>query len=123
MRRLVIVAMLLLAGCAAPAAMTPTSSSRQAVTEIELEYVQKFLIPATSYDLMPRCPGQPPKSCSDLTIIAKLRAAQLKLHDMIVALRDFADASPDVDATALIVSARASLATAETILPATGAAP
>jgi hypothetical protein len=103
--------------------VTPASSSRQAVTEIELEYVQKFLIPATSYDLLPRCPRQPPEACSDLTTIAKLRAAQLKLHDMIVALRDFADASPDVDATALIVSARASLTTAETILPATGAAP
>jgi hypothetical protein len=121
MRRNVLLLMLLLAGCAAPI-VSPLSPSQQAVTALELEYVQKFLVPAASYDLLPRCP-QAAGGCSQTDIITKLRAAQGKLHQTIYALRDFTDASPNGDASTLIVNARASLAAAEALLPAKGGTP
>jgi hypothetical protein len=45
------------------------------------------------------------------------------LHQAIYALRDFSDAAPTTDATTLIANARASLASAEALLPATGGKP
>jgi hypothetical protein len=114
--------MLLLAGCAAPI-VPPLSQSQQAVTAIELDYVQKFLVPAAAYDLLPRCPQSAGGPCSEAATIDKLRAAQVKLHQAIYALRDFSDAAPTTDATTLIANTRASLASAEALLPATGGKP
>ena len=122
MRRLAIFGLLLLAGCAAPRVAT-ISPSRQAVTAIELEYVNKFLIPAASYDLLLRCPQPQGVACSDSAIVTKLRDAQMKLHNTIYALRDFTDASPQADATDLIANAQAALGAAEAILPAKAVKP
>lgn len=122
MRRFALLGLLLLAGCAAPTAVT-ISSSQQAVTAIELEYVNKFLTPATAYDLLPRCPQQEGTPCSDLAIVTKLRDTQAKLHNTIYALRDFSDASPQADATTLIANTRRELSAAEALVPTTKAAP
>jgi hypothetical protein len=121
MRRPVLLVMLLLAGCAAPI-VPPLSQSQQAVTAIELDYVQKFLVPAAD-DLLPRCPQPAGSACSEAAAIDKLRAAQVTLHQAIYALRDFSDAAPTTDATTLIANARASLASAEALLPAKGGKP
>ena len=121
MRRFAIVGVLLLAGCAAP--MATISRSQQAVTSIELEYTNKFLISAAAYSLLPRCPQPDGKTCSDPALVAKLRDTQVKLHNAIYALRDFSDGSPQADATALIASTRAQLAAAEATVPAKGATP
>jgi hypothetical protein len=123
MRRFAILGVLLLAGCAAPAALPPISVSQQAVTAIELEYVGKFLVPAAAYSLLPRCPKPQGTACSDSALVAKLRDTQMKLHDAIYALRDFSDAAPQADATALIASTRGQLAAAEAMVPAEGATP
>jgi len=121
MRRLAVLAMVLLAGCAAP--MDTISASQQAVTRMELDYVQKFLVPAAAYDLLPRCPQPAGKACSDAAVIARLRAAQRKLHDAIYALRDVTDAAPAADAGTLLANAQASLGAAEALLPAKADAP
>jgi len=121
MRRLAILGVLLLAGCAAPTAIIP--ASQQAVTSIELEYVSKFLVPATAYSMLPRCPQPDGKACSDPAMVATLRDTQAKLHDAIYKLRDFTDASPQADATTLIANMRAQLAAAEASVPKTGAKP
>jgi hypothetical protein len=123
MRRLAIGAVLLLAGCAAPVVVATISRSQQAVTAIELEYVNDFLIPAASYDLLPRCPQPQGAACSDAAIVTKLRDTQVKLHNTIYALRDFTDASPQANAADLIANARAALHAAEAILPAKRAKP
>jgi uncharacterized lipoprotein YajG len=122
MRRIAIMGVLLLAGCAAPAVVT-VSSSEQAVTAIELEYTNKFLVPAAAYSLLPRCPKPQGTPCSDPALVAKLRDTQIKLHNTIYALRDFSDASPQADASALIANTRNELAAAETMIPAKGTAP
>jgi hypothetical protein len=122
MRRYAILGMLLLAGCAAPA-VTPVSGSEQAVTALELDYVNKFLVPAAAYSLSPRCPQPAGTPCSDPALVASLRATQAKLHDTIHALRDFSDASPQADASALIANAQAQLAAAAAMVPAKQAAP
>lgn len=120
-RRLTILGMLTLAGCAAPAVVV--STSQQAVTTIELEYVNKFLVPATAYSMLPRCPQADGKTCSDAATVARLRDTQATLHDTIYKLRDFSDAAPQADATALIASTRAQLAAAEASVPKIGGTP
>ena len=122
MRRIAFVGLLLLASCAAPAVVT-VSTSQQAVTAIELEYTNKFLVPAAAYSLLPRCPKPQGTRCSDSALVAKLRDEQVKLHNTIYALRDFSDASPQADASALIANARQELAAAETMIPTQGAKP
>jgi uncharacterized lipoprotein YajG len=122
MRRIAIMGMLLLAGCAAPPVVT-VSTSQQAVTAIELEYTNKFLVPAAAYSLLPRCPKPQDTPCSDPALVATLRDTQIKLHNTIYALRDFSDASPQADASALIANARKELAAAEALVPAKGATP
>ncbi len=117
MRRFAMMGMLLLAGCAAPAVVT-VSASQQAVTAIELEYVNKFLVPAAAYTMLPRCPKLEGTACSDPTLVTKLRDTQIKLHNTIYALRDFSDASPQADASALVANARKELAAAEVMIPA-----
>ncbi|HXE17640.1 MAG TPA: hypothetical protein VN632_10450 [Stellaceae bacterium] len=119
-RHLTILGVLAVAGCAAPVIV---STSQQAVTSIELEYVGKFLVPVTAYSMLPRCPQADGKTCSDPATVAALRDTQRKLHDAIYRLRDFSDAAPQADATALIASTRAQLAAAEASVPATGAKP
>jgi len=114
-------AILLLAGCAAP--METISASQQAVTRIELDYVQKFLVPAAAYDLLPRCAQPPGTACGDPATIVQLRAAQRKLHDAIYALRDLTDAAPAADAGTLLANVQASLGGAEALLPAKAGAP
>ncbi|MGH6982428.1 MAG: hypothetical protein ACREFC_14600 [Stellaceae bacterium] len=121
MRRLTIVGLLLLAGCAAP--IVAISSSQHAVTAIELEYVNKFLVPVTAYTMLPRCPQADGKMCSDAASVATLRDTQARLHDTIYRLRDFTDASPQTDATALIANTRAELTAAEAAIPKPGAKP
>lgn len=124
MRRLALLGMLLLAGCATPPpAVPPISASQQAVTAIELEYVNKFLVPAAAYSLLPRCPQPVGTACSDPSLVASLRSTQAALHNTIYALRDFSDASPAADATALIANARNRLAAAEAMVPAGKARP
>ncbi len=118
MRRFALLGLLFLAGCAAPAPITTISASQQAVTAIELEYVNKFLVPAAAYDLMPRCPQPQGAACSDSAVVATLRDTRVKLHNTIYALRDFSDASPQADATALIANARKELSAAEALVPA-----
>ena len=118
MRRFAILGLLFLAGCATPAPVITISASQQAVTSIELEYVNKFLVPAAAYDLMPRCPQPQGPACSDPAIVATLRDTQTKLHNTIYALRDFSDASPQADASALIANARKQLSAAEALVPA-----
>ncbi len=122
MRRIAITGMLLLAGCAAPTVVT-VPTSQQAVTAIELEYVNKFLVPAAAYTMLPHCPKPQGTPCSDPALIAKLRDTQIKLHDSIYALRDFSDASPQADAGGLIANARKELAAAELMIPVKGASP
>lgn len=118
MRRWTVLGMLLLAGCAAPAPIVPSiSASQQAVTSIELDYVSKFLVPTAAYTLLPRCPQPMKTACSDPSLVANLQATQTKLHNTIYALRDFTDASPQADATALIANARGQLAAAEAMVP------
>jgi len=121
MRRLAFLAMLLLAGCAAP--METISASQQAITRMELDYVQKFLVPAAAYDLLPRCPQPPGTACGDPATIVQLRAAQRKLHAAIYTLRDLTDASPAADTGVLIANAQASLGAAEALLPTKAGAP
>lgn len=123
MRRLPIIGLFLLAGCAAPAAVAPTSVSRGAVTAIELEYVNQFLAPATAYGLLPRCPQPTNVACSDPAMVAELSDTQKQLHDTIIALRNFADASPQADATVLIARARSELRAGEALIPAKSLAP
>jgi hypothetical protein len=118
MRRSILLLGLLLAACAAP--IVATSPSQQAVTAIELEYVQNFLVPAASYDLLPRCPQSSGGACSVAAIVDKLRAAQVRLHDTIYHLRSLSDASPQADAATLIANARGMLAAAEALIPAKG---
>lgn len=122
MRRFAMIGMLLLAGCAAPAIVT-ISASQQAVTAIELEYVNKFLVPAAAYTMLPRCPKPGGTPCSDPTVVAKLRDTQIKLHNTIYALRNFSDASPQADAGGLVANARKELAAAELMIPAKKAIP
>jgi hypothetical protein len=127
MRKLILPGLLLLGGCAALPPVGPPPAipaSRQAVVAMELEYVQKFLAPATAYTLLPRCP-QPAANaaCSDPAVVAHLRAAEAKVHAAIYAARDLTDAAPDADASTLLANARASLDAAEAILPKTGAKP
>ncbi len=122
-RRLWIMGLLLLAGCAAPATVAPISASRQAVTAIELEYVSKFLMPATAYDLLPPCPRPANAACSDPAIVATLSDRQKKLHNTITALRSFSDASPQADASALIDEARRQLSAGEALIPAKALTP
>jgi hypothetical protein len=122
-RRLWIIGLLLLAGCVAPARVAPISASRQAVTAIELEYVSKFLTPATAYDLLPPCPQPANAACSDPAIVAALSDRQKKLHNTITALRSFSDASPQADATVLIDEARRQLNAGEALIPAKALAP
>jgi hypothetical protein len=116
-RRLGIIGLLFLAGCAASATVEPISTSRQAVTAIELEYVGKFLTPATAYSLLPRCPQPANRPCSDPAIVATLNETEIKLHHTILALRNFSDASPQADATALIDRTRRDLIAAEALVP------
>ena len=123
MRRFRIMGLLLLAGCAAPATVAPTPSSRQAVTAIELEYVNKFLDPATAYGLLPPCPQPANAACSDPAIVAALSDTQKKLHNTIIALRNFSDAQPQADATMLIARARSELSAGEALIPAKSLAP
>jgi hypothetical protein len=125
MRRAAILGVLFLAsGCAAPAAPIVTvSPSQQAVTTIELEYISKFLVPAASYSLLPRCPKPQGTICSDPAIVTKLRDTQVKLHNAIFALRNFSDAAPNADATSQIANTRLELSAAEAILPAKGPTP
>ncbi|MGH7075949.1 MAG: hypothetical protein ACREFD_17365 [Stellaceae bacterium] len=85
--------------------------------------MQKFLVPAAAYTLLPRCPQSAATTCSDPTIVAGLRAAEIKVHNAIYALRDLSDAAPSADASSLIANARAALDSAEAILPKTGGAP
>jgi uncharacterized lipoprotein YajG len=115
--------MLLLAGCAGPPPVLTVSASQQAVTAIELDYVNKFLVPAAGYTLLPRCPRPAGTVCSDPALVATLHNAQTALHNSIYALRDFTNASPHADATALIANARSQLTAAEAMIPATKAAP
>ena len=122
MRRIAILGVLLLAGCATPV-VAPVSVSRQAVTQIELEYVNKFLVPAASYQLLPRCPKPAGTACSDAATVARLHETQQHLHNTIYALRNFSDAAPDADASVLIANARTELAAAEAMVPAKGATP
>jgi len=110
-------ALLLLASCAAPAATVPPAS-RQAVTQIEIEYVGRFLGPATAYSLLPRCPRRASAACSDPATVAALSDARKRLHDTIIALRNFSDAAPEADATVLIARARRELAAGEALIPA-----
>lgn len=124
MRRFALLGMLLLAGCAAPPRIVPSiSASQQAVTAIELEYVNRFLVPAAAYTLLPRCPKPAGTACSDPSLVATLHAAQVKLHNRIYALRDFTDAAPQADATTQIADAKSQLAAAEAMIPAKKAAP
>jgi hypothetical protein len=115
MRRLRVMGLLLL--------VAPMSASRQAVTVIELEYVDRFLTPAMAYGLLPRCPQPANTACSDSATVAALRDTQIKLHDTIIALRNFSDASPQADATVLIARAREELSAGETLIPAKSLAP
>ena len=126
MRKLIVPSLLLLGGCAAMPSLGPPpaiSASRQAVIAMELEYVQKFLVPAASYTLLPRCPQPAGTTCSDPASVALLRAAQLKVHDAIFAARDLTDAATGADASALIADARLALNAAEAIVPKTGGNP
>jgi hypothetical protein len=122
-RRLPIIGLFLLAGCAAPATVEPPSASRGAVTAIELEYINKFLAPATAYGLLPRCPQLTNAACSDPAIVTELSETQKELHNTIIALRNFADASPQADATVLIARARRELSAGEALIPAKSLAP
>jgi hypothetical protein len=122
-RRLRIMGILLLAGCAAPAAVEPVSASRLAVTAIELEYINKFLAPAAAYGILPRCPQPAATACSDPAIVAALSDTQKNLHNTIIALRNFSDASPQADATVLIDKARRELSAGEALIPAKALAP
>jgi hypothetical protein len=130
MRKWMVSGVLLLGGCAAMPNLVPTpitahlpTPARQAVTAIELEYIQKFLVPSTAYTLLPRCPQPPDIACGDPSLVARLRAAQVKVHDAIYAARDLTDAAPDADASALLADARASLHAAEALVPQTGGKP
>jgi hypothetical protein len=110
--------MLLLAGCATPApSVPPISASQQAVTQIELEYVNKFLIPAAAYSLLRRCPQPGGTACSDPSAVTNLRATQAKLHNAIYALRNFTDAAPQAEASAQIADVRSQLTAAEAMVP------
>jgi hypothetical protein len=123
MRKLIIPSLLLLGGCATvpgfgpPPAMPP---QRQALISLELEYVNQFLVPATSYTLLPRCPQPPGMACSDPAVVAQLRTAQGRIHNAIYAARDLIAAAPQADATMLLANARASLHAGEAILPKQG---
>ena len=121
MRRSTIMGLLLLlpAGCAAPA----VPASQRAVTAIELEYVSRFLTPVMAYSLLPLCPQPGNAACRDPATASALNDRQKRLHDTIVALRNFSDASPAADATTLIAKARRELNAAEALVPAQTLAP
>jgi hypothetical protein len=126
MRKLMIASLFLLGGCATlPSPTQPTTmpTSQRAVVTLELDYVHDFLVPATSYTLLPRCPAAADAACSDPVIVARLRTAETKVHNAIYAARDLSDAAPDADVAPLIANARRALDAAETILPKTGAKP
>ena len=121
MRRLAILGVLLVAGCAAPAAIIP--ASQQAVTSIELEYVSKFLVPTTAYSMLPRCPQADGKACSDPATVATLRDTQAKLHDAIYGCATSPTRRRKPMRRQLIANTRAQLAAAEASVPEDGAKP
>lgn len=125
MRKLLLPGLLLLGGCAAipPIGQPSMPASQKAVVSLELEYVDKFLAPATAYTLLPRCPQPEHRACSDPTEVARLHDAQVKVHNAIYAARDFTNAAPAADASALLASARTELTSAEAMLPHAGANP
>jgi hypothetical protein len=127
MRKPIVPVLLLLSGCAAmphlAPAPAPLSSGQQAVTALELEYVQKFLVPATAYTLLPPCPQPSGTKCSDPARVESLHAAQVKVHNAIYAARDLTDTARDAGASALIANARAALNAAEALVPKTGDKP